>query len=395
MGTALVYDYRTARFGPYDADLIKLSLVLAAGAVVVVSPWLGARALPAVACAVGAASLGFTLAMYALDRVSPGFPYFHSPYGLAEPAALLWLLLVVPVRARREWTGWIAPPLLWTAIMLRPLALGLGGDRMITMVTMFAFGSTAVLGIGVTWRLVMTEQRRQASTLRLEQRTEFARDLHDFVAHHVTGIVVQAQGALAVAERRPELIPPSLERIERAGTEALTSMRHMVGMLRDTEGQPALAPLAGIDEIDALVEGFAGVGGARARLDREGTFGDLPVEVTTTAHRVVMEALTNIRKHAHGCTEVTVRVARSTAAETGTGGGSGSDILTVRVTDNGRPRHTVVGGVGGSGGGFGLRGLAERVGLIGGRIQAGPVTGGGWGVEAVLPVLSSSSVPSH
>ncbi|MEW1722580.1 histidine kinase [Streptomyces sp. NPDC093109] len=374
LGTALVFDYRSDRFGPYDADLIKLGVVLAVVAVVAVSPWLGARALSAVACAAGAASLGFTLAVYGLHLAVPGFPFLNSPYGFAEPGALVWLLLIVPVRGRREWTGWIAPPLLWTAIVLRPLALGTGGGNAIAMITLFVFGSTAVLGIAVTWRLIMTEQRRQSSMLRLEQRNEFARDLHDFVAHHVTGIVVQAQGALAIAERRPELIPPALERIEQAGTEALTSMRHMVGMLRDTEGRPALAPLAGIGEIDALVEGFAGVGGARARLDREGAFDDLPVEVATTAHRVVMESLTNIRKHAHGCTEVTVRVARSAGPE------DGADSVTVRVTDNGRPRHT------GGGGGFGLRGLAERVALISGRIQAGPVTGGGWGVEATLPV---------
>ncbi|MET8327844.1 ATP-binding protein [Streptomyces sp. NPDC005181] len=170
---------------------------------------------------------------------------------------------------------------------------------------------------------------------------------------------------------------PSLERIEQAGAEALTSMRHMVGMLRDAngeKGEPALAPLAGIAEVRSLVERFSAVGGARARLDMEGTFDDLPVEVTTTAHRVVMEALTNVRKHAHACTEVRVRAVRS------------ADGVTVLVSDDGRPR----GGRQSSGGGFGLKGLAERVSLIGGRIQAGPITGGGWVVEVTLP---ASPVP--
>jgi signal transduction histidine kinase len=82
---------------------------------------------------------------------------------------------------------------------------------------------------------------------------------------------------------------------------------------------------------------------------------------------VVMESLTNVRKHAHGCTEVRVRVDRS------------EDRLTVRISDDGRPRHH-------SQSGFGLKGLAERVSLIGGDVRAGPVTAGGWGVEATLPV---------
>jgi signal transduction histidine kinase len=91
------------------------------------------------------------------------------------------------------------------------------------------------------------------------------------------------------------------------------------------------------------------------------------VEITTTVHRVVMEALTNVRRHAHGCTEVRVRVAQS------------ADSVTVRISDDGH------GGGHGSGGGFGLKGLAERVSLIGGRVQAGPAAGGGWSVEAILP----------
>lgn len=255
------------------------------------------------------------------------------------------------------------------AVVLRPVSVAARQSTFI-LALLFALAAVTALGIGLGMRLLLVDRRRQAAALRLEQRTEFARDLHDFVAHHVTGIVVQAQGAQVMAGRRPELVPPALQRIEQAGSEALTSMRHMVGMLRDADGEVALTPLAGIGEVRSLVEEFSAVGGARARLDLQGTFDDLPVEVTTTAHRVVMEALTNVRKHAHGCTEVLVRVGRS------------GDRLTVRVSDDGRPRHL-------SHGGFGLKGLAERVGLIGGSVQAGPVTAGGWGVEAMLPVSTA------
>ncbi|MFE0763447.1 sensor histidine kinase [Streptomyces smyrnaeus] len=337
----------------------KLTGALLAVALVVASPRLGSRTLPKAACVLSVVSLCLSVWLHLEMRAS------SQAMGFAEPAALTWLLLIVARRGQPSWAT-AAVPLLCMAIVLRPVSVSVRQSTTI-MALLFALAAVTALGIGLGMRLLLADRRRQAAALRLEQRTEFARDLHDFVAHHVTGIVVQAQGAQVVADRRPELVPPALQRIEQAGAEALTSMRHMVGMLRDADAEVALTPLAGIDEVRTLVEEFSAIGGARARLELEGTFDDLPVEVTTTAHRVVMEALTNVRKHAHGCTEVRVRVDRS------------GDRVAVRVSDDGRPRHV-------SDSGFGLKGLAERVGLIGGSVQAGPVTAGGWGVEATLPV---------
>ncbi|RCG26301.1 histidine kinase [Streptomyces diacarni] len=342
----------------------KLVGALLAVGLVVASPRLGNRTLPVAACALAAVSLCLSVWL----RLE--MPTGSQAMGFAEPAALVWLLLIVARRGQASWAT-AAAPVLWLAIVLRPVSVAFRQSTFI-MALLFALAAVTALGVGLGMRLLLADRRRQAAALRLEQRTEFARDLHDFVAHHVTGIVVQAQGAQVVAGRRPELLPPALERIEQAGTEALTSMRRMVGMLRDAESDVALTPLAGIDEVRTLVEEFSTIGGARARLESEGTFDDLPVEVTTTAHRVVMEALTNVRKHAQGCTEVRVRVARS------------ADRVAVRVSDDGRARHV-------SDSGFGLRGLAERVGLIGGTVQAGPVTTGGWGVEATLPVTPAST----
>ncbi|MEU4967151.1 sensor histidine kinase [Streptomyces smyrnaeus] len=337
----------------------KLTGAVLAVALVVASPRLGSQTLPKAACVLSVVSLCLSVWLHLEMRAS------SQAMGFAEPAALTWLLLIVARRGRPSWAT-AAVPLLCMAIVLRPVSVSVRQSTTI-MALLFALAAVTALGIGLGMRLLLADRRRQAAALRLEQRTEFARDLHDFVAHHVTGIVVQAQGAQVVADRRPELVPPALQRIEQAGAEALTSMRHMVGMLRDADAEVALTPLAGIDEVRTLVEEFSAIGGARARLELEGSFDDLPVEVTTTAHRVVMEALTNVRKHAHGCTEVRVRVDRS------------GDRIAVRVSDDGRPRHV-------SDSGFGLKGLAERVGLIGGSVQAGPVTAGGWGVEATLPV---------
>ncbi|NEA64873.1 histidine kinase [Streptomyces sp. SID12488] len=361
---ALWFDYQAWGIDGFGSRTAQLACALLAVAAVAGSPWLGARALPVVGALVGVTSLAVSVLLRAGPGSSPD-PVASDAYGLAEPAALLWLLLLVPLRGRRGWVAWVTPPVVWAAIVLRPLAVAVRENSVIVALFL-AVGSTAVLGGGVAWRLVMADRRRRAATLRLEQRAEFARDLHDFVAHHVTGIVVQAQGALVIAQRRPELVPPALERIERAGSEALVSMRQMVGMLRDADGEPALVPLAGMAEVRSLVEGFSAVGGAGVRLELEGSFDDLPVEVTTTAHRVVMEALTNVRKHARGCTEVRVRAVR------------GGDGVTVRVSDDGRSRHP-------SGGGFGLRGLAERVNLVGGGLRTGPAAEGGWSVEATFP----------
>ncbi|WP_328332959.1 MULTISPECIES: sensor histidine kinase [unclassified Streptomyces] len=352
--------YSVERHGPG-----KLTGALLAVGLVIASPRLGGRALPVVACALAFVSLCLSFLLHLTMWAS------SQAMGFAEPAALVWLLLLVARRGKPSWAA-AAVPVLFLAVVVRPVSVDVRQSTTI-MALLFALAAVTAFGIGLGTRLLLVDRRRQAAALRLEQRTEFARDLHDFVAHHVTGIVVQAQGAQVMADRRPELVPPALQRIEQAGSEALTSMRHMVGMLRDADGEVALTPLAGIGEVRSLVEEFSAVGGARARLDLEGTFDDLPVEVTTTAHRVVMEALTNVRKHAHGCTEVRVCVGRS------------GDRITVRVSDDGRPRHV-------SQSGFGLKGLDERVGLIGGSVQAGPVTGGGWGVEATLPVSTAGVV---
>ena len=348
---------------PYHgpAKLIGALLIVA---LAVVSPRLASRALPVAACVCAVGSLCLSVWIH-LEMVGAS-----QPLGFAEPAALVWLLLLVARRGKPSWAA-LAVPLLGMAIVLRPVSVSVRQSTTI-MALLFALVAVTALGTGLGMRLLLVDRRRQAAALRLEQRTEFARDLHDFVAHHVTGIVVQAQGAQAMAGRRPELVPPALQRIEQAGSEALTSMRHMVGMLRDADGEVTLTPLAGIGEVRTLVEEFSAVGGAHARLELEGNLDGLPVEVSTTAHRVVMEALTNVRKHAHGCTEVRVSAARS------------GDRLTVRVSDDGRPRHL-------SQSGFGLKGLAERVSLIGGDVRAGPVTAGGWAVEATLPVSPAAS----
>ncbi|WP_461056491.1 sensor histidine kinase [Streptomyces pseudoechinosporeus] len=377
-------------FGALDGSTIgPLLLGSALSAVAALLPWprLGARGLPLAAGVAAAVSLGATIAVYVIARWPVGEDgiVVEDPYGFTEPAALLGLLLLTAWRGKPVWAGVVAPVCI-AAIVLRPLAVKVDLGNVV-VAFFFALAAAAALGIGLTVRLVLADRLRRESAVRMEQRAEFARDLHDFVAHHVTGIVIQAQGARTIAAKRPELVAPALGQIEQAGAEALKSMRAMVGMLRETapEGADeardvALAPLAGIDEVRSLVEGFAPVGASQARLLTEGEFGDLPVEVVTTVHRVVMEALTNVRKHARDFTEVEVRLVRS------------GDRVTVNVSDDGRPRAGRQ-ALQALGGGFGLQGLSERVGMVGGRVKAGPAPDGGWSTEATLPVSDSVGDP--
>ncbi|WP_055532014.1 sensor histidine kinase [Streptomyces graminilatus] len=353
---------------PHGVFKLKLVSVLLAGAMLVAGNRLGPRGLPAAACAAVTMSLGTTAAIHHL-RPPDGSDVAD---GFTEPATLLALLVLVAWRAAPVWTTVTAPALV-AAVVLRPLSDGTREGNII-QAFFWTLAAIAALAAGLAARLVALDRKRRESTIRLEQRAEFARDLHDFVAHHVTGIVVQAQGAHMIAAKRPELVLPALERIERSGAEALTSMRAMVGMLRAAGpdgNSPVLAPLAGMDEIQTLVEEFATVGGSRPRLLMEGSFDGLPVEVVTTLHRVVMEALTNVRKHAREAAEVEVRLVRS------------ADRITVTISDDGRARPGL--GLGNArGGGFGLTGLAERVGMIGGTLRAGPGEARGWSVEATL-----------
>ncbi|MFJ3204672.1 sensor histidine kinase [Streptomyces sp. NPDC086989] len=163
----------------------------------------------------------------------------------------------------------------------------------------------------------LTEHRRQRLVVetRRSQQLELARDLHDFVAHDVSGIVAQAQAARFVATADPGQALSALERIEAAGLNALASMDRMVKTLHEADGgdarppgADAVAPLPGVDGLAALVAQFSSAGPAlAARLHvAPGATDGLSRATGSTAYRVVVEALTNVRRHAPGASRVEV-----------------------------------------------------------------------------------------
>ncbi|HMJ75386.1 MAG TPA: histidine kinase [Iamia sp.] len=250
---------------------------------------------------------------------------------------------------------------------------------------LFTLGAGGVWALGVGGGLYLRHlddsQVQAAHDARRAERLDLARELHDLVAHYVTGIVVQAQAAQVVADRDPTAAGAALDRIEGAGRDALGAMRTLVGSLRAEDEDAPTAPPPGLVALDGLA-------GLSDLVERSRATG-LPVTVTvtpdaaraahgaaaTSIHRIVQESLTNVHRHAAEPTraEVDVRLVGT--------------HLVVTVTDDGRQAgdadRTLVGA------GFGLVGMAERAHALAGSLTAGPLDppAHGWRVQATLPVV--------
>jgi signal transduction histidine kinase len=207
------------------------------------------------------------------------------------------------------------------------------------------------------------EARRRAG----EERMRIARELHDVLAHNISLINVQAGVALHLMDEQPGQSRGALEAIKQASNDALKELRSVLDVLRQSEEQPPRAPASGLAHLNSLVAG-ASATGLEVRTQVEGTPRPLPAGVDLAAFRIVQEALTNVTRHA-GPATATVLV------------GYGSEELTIRVDDDGRgPAGN------GAGKGNGIRGMRERVAALGGEFATGPRPGGGFRVQARLPL---------
>lgn len=211
------------------------------------------------------------------------------------------------------------------------------------------------------------EAAQQVELAARDERARIAREMHDVVAHGLSVIVVQADGARYAATKEPQRATEALATIAETGREALTEMRQLLGLLRSEDG-PALAPQPGLADVDALVE-EARTTGMPVELRRDPQLPRVPDSVGLTVYRIVQESLTNVRKHAGP--------AASAEVVLGWDGGS----LQVEVADDGRGAATRP-----DGRGLGLAGIRERVAVHGGTVDAGPRPGGGFAVSARIPV---------
>ena len=230
--------------------------------------------------------------------------------------------------------------------------------------------------------LLAAKQEESERRATLAERLRIARELHDIVAHHLSVVVIQAQGAQRMADRDPARARTAMADVERTGRTALEEMRRLLGLLGS--GEPAVAmpdgayvPPLGLADVDDLAERLR-----RAGLDvtvvRRGEAPEIPEDVGLTVYRIVQEALTNVLKHA-GPAAATVELALTHE--------EGAGQLGVTVTDDGRGASAALDAPPGAG--RGTAGMRERVASLGGKLSLGPQPGGGFRVHATIPLGGS------
>ncbi|MBC7268246.1 MAG: sensor histidine kinase [Streptomyces sp.] len=223
------------------------------------------------------------------------------------------------------------------------------------------------------------EREAQAKVAVAAERARIARELHDVVAHNVSVMVVQADGAAYVLDAAPDQAKKALETISSTGRQALAEMRRLLGVLRTGEHQESgeYVPQPDVQQIEDLVEQCRGAG-LPVDFKVEGTPRPLPSGVELTAYRIVQEALTNTRKHGGPNAGASVRLVYF------------DDGLGLLVEDDGKGApHELYEDGGADGSGHGLIGMRERVGMVGGTLDAGPRPGGGFRISALLPLRTA------
>lgn len=221
------------------------------------------------------------------------------------------------------------------------------------------------------------EQARQDDVRRqiTSERLRIARELHDVVAHSMAMINVQASAAATLLSSEPARAADSLEAIRRASKDGLRELRSILDVLRQVdEAEPAVA-LPNREGLQALAEAAGGAGidvtfSCTADLDA------VAPATALAAYRIVQESLTNVIRHAPGA-----------RAEVVVAGAGGQVLVDVTNDDRGRSERFA------DGSGTGLVGMSERARALGGRLDAGPIAGGGFRVHAELPNPTSAIDP--
>lgn len=221
------------------------------------------------------------------------------------------------------------------------------------------------------------EREQRAALAVAGERARIAREMHDVVAHSLSVIIAQADGGRFIASQNPEQAASVLETISTTGRAALADMRSLLGVLRHDE-ESSFGPQPDLAMLPELLERVRATG-LTVHEEIVGPLDDLPPAMGLSLFRLVQEALTNVLKHAGPGASASVRVVRDAAS------------LRVEVLDDGRGTDPDSDGQG-----HGLTGMRERIGLLGGELQAGPLPSRGFRVRAVVPapVLALDPSPS-
>ncbi len=332
----------------------------------------------------------FCAAAFALPLLVVPDRATEAPWPWSVPALLTFLLMVGVMtfvhggRLGAVPLG-IGVLLSLTAPVLRPeivatpaTATSATADLIVTTSVAAAVFLVAILVAGRVRVSAELTREREHSALEesrralVEERSRIARELHDVIAHSMSVIQVQASTARYRLPEIGEAATAEFESIAATARGSLTEMRRMLGVLRTEDQAAELAPQQGIDDIPALVDTIRRAG-VTVGLEIAGAVADVPQAVQIAAFRIAQEALSNSVRHASGAA-VTVRLQVNAAA------------VVIRVR-NGRPAAQTAP----PSGGYGLRGMRERVELLGGSFTAGPAADGGWEVVASLPLHESPS----
>ncbi len=232
-----------------------------------------------------------------------------------------------------------------------------------TVAAVIFFVSPAVLGAFV--RYWSTSRGREVDQVKLLEREQLARELHDTVAHHVSAIAIQAQAGRVLAQSRPDAAVEALTVIEAEASRALTEMRAMVRALRDGDDAD-LAPQRGVADIARLAATVADA--PRVEVSIAGDLDDLSPSIEAAVYRLAQESITNAIRHARHASRIDVLIRGD------------ADCVRLTVIDDGDSTS-----LGRASWGYGLIGMTERATLLGGSLDAGPRSDRGWTVSAVLP----------
>ncbi len=373
---------------------VPVAIVVVGALGVVIAGPVADRFRATVAVATGTVSLAATAVVLLTGSTYAADDSAATAWALPETAAL-FLLTLMTVRVSPPRSATIAAALSGIAVpcwLLRfadevaPPALALS-PALLGGLAAWATVPLLAVTIGLYLRALDERRDRAVADATREQRDQLAADLHDFVAHDISGMLAQAQSGQILAERDPAAAKAAFRRIEQSGMAAMESMYRSVQMLQVRPGNGAElgASWPTLADLPDVVSQFSARGHTAAHLDvAPGLEAErLPREVTATAQRLVVEALTNVRRHAPNARQVTVTVRRTTH----------TPGLEVVVADDGgapqRPdslqaqRH----------GGHGLPGLRQRVEDLGGTLVAGTTDPNGWRVAAFLPLPPPRGLP--
>ena len=209
------------------------------------------------------------------------------------------------------------------------------------------------------------EEGERAARAVVDERLRIARELHDVIGHSISLIAIQSEAAARSARSNPDAVPAFLSRISAASRQALAEMRGVLAVLRP-DAAAELGPQPGLEQVGELVASLR-AGGLETRLEMEPM--QLPPGIALAVYRIVQESLTNVLKHAGADAKAGVTIIRS-------GGTVRVSVHDDGAGPSGRATSTA----------HGIVGMRERVAAYGGTLRTGARPGGGFEVEASIPL---------